>query len=69
MLVPGVSTFKEVLEVSQHLVTSMSLGIQTDKQDDTGRTYVVDFDGSSEKFFVSQSIFSGHIVIKTPTDE
>jgi len=53
MITPGESTFTEVDEVSQSHLPSWASEDQADCQDDSGRTYVLDFKGSREKFFVS----------------
>jgi hypothetical protein len=56
MIVPGESTFTEVLEVSQSHLPSWATENQADFQEHTGRTYVLDFKGSREKFFVSYDV-------------
>jgi len=53
MITPGESTFTEVDEVSQSHLPSWSTEDQADFQDDSGRTYVLEFKRSREKFFVS----------------
>jgi hypothetical protein len=53
MIVPGESTFTEVLEVSQFHLPSWASENQADFQEPTGRTYVLDIRGSPKQYFVS----------------